>query len=873
MNLSSEKDLGLSSTLLDDVRETDTRRSWKAWLSQLRRDWIVTILGPAIMLPISISYCALICKGAKEFFPVVLMQVMWSQFVGSAMFLRSQFRTSCNMDPVASILFVQLAGRIQKEYEHFPDRILPCLIYAMAFASAISGVFLFVLGRFRFGFMLRFLPYTVIGGFLAGIGLLIMLESVSLSAHQEIEVLTYRTATALLPGAVAQEGETDELIANWTQVALTTMYCVVAVYARRVNDFGTVFVLVTAVAAVFVLQSVTGHSQPPKSWFIEIDAFLDWKEPFGQLAHGFLSFNPFDDWYMEFVMSYTFITTVSWCLSIAAIGKVASLREGLLRADEQDEIRNLGVTNILCGVLGGHACCHSFKIPLAMAQVGGGDLWPSLSIAVNFFIFILSPRAVVDQVPRFVFSGIVLNLGLDFVYEWLVQSKKRISTQEWCILLVTAIVTARNITLAIFLGITLSLVLFAIEYSALTGVKRQGTLSHSRSTVDRSPRVCRALEEYGHHFKILWLQGYLFFGSVSHVIDEVRRTVASDDVLAVILDFALVPGMDASGVYAIIDLASELRPKLLLCGLVRRLEKALRNAQAHRGATSNDAILLHRLDDALEWCEEDMLQRLADRGRCARDGSERKKPGIVRVGSQGDVLAISGMTGQEKSLAFKRIWMQLVRKELQRFDRAGTTIPALTKIANARQVPRGAVIYRAGQRAIELIVLSSGSLDVTRPAADDELLSDVHLPRHHLNTQKGDVYVFEEDPPPKRILRARPGAVLGMAEFARKSKKDDDDSGEEPPAYSSSVTAVEDSEIFAIGYSDLTKLEDENLLFAVVLRTFLARLTANALGQSHSHPAQPQPIQFGLVSPVIKSLRDSFDVPSPTSGFTRSVTA
>ena len=48
--------------------------------------------------------------------------------------------------------------------------------------TVLTGVFFFVLGRFRLGGLVRYLPYPVIGGFLAGTGWLLVRGSVGVMA-------------------------------------------------------------------------------------------------------------------------------------------------------------------------------------------------------------------------------------------------------------------------------------------------------------------------------------------------------------------------------------------------------------------------------------------------------------------------------------------------------------------------------------------------------------------------------------------------------------------------------------------------------------------------------------------------------------------
>lgn len=50
---------------------------------------------------------------------------------------------------------------------------LPTVWIAIALGTVLTGLLLFVLGRFRLSYLIRFIPYPVVGGFLAGTGWLL----------------------------------------------------------------------------------------------------------------------------------------------------------------------------------------------------------------------------------------------------------------------------------------------------------------------------------------------------------------------------------------------------------------------------------------------------------------------------------------------------------------------------------------------------------------------------------------------------------------------------------------------------------------------------------------------------------------------------
>ena len=54
-----------------------------------------------------------------------------------------------------------------------PDRVIPTVVATIAVASLAVGVLFYILGRFQLGGLIRYIPFPVIAGFLAGTGALV----------------------------------------------------------------------------------------------------------------------------------------------------------------------------------------------------------------------------------------------------------------------------------------------------------------------------------------------------------------------------------------------------------------------------------------------------------------------------------------------------------------------------------------------------------------------------------------------------------------------------------------------------------------------------------------------------------------------------
>jgi len=99
---------------------------------------------------------------------------------------------------IASSLATKLAG----------IEILPTVLIALALASLLTGLFLLALGLLKLGGLIRYIPYPVVGGFLAGTGWLLVqgtfstLTGFSLTLGNLPELLSAANLVLWVPGVI-----------------------------------------------------------------------------------------------------------------------------------------------------------------------------------------------------------------------------------------------------------------------------------------------------------------------------------------------------------------------------------------------------------------------------------------------------------------------------------------------------------------------------------------------------------------------------------------------------------------------------------------------------------------------------------------------
>jgi SulP family sulfate permease len=131
------------------------------------------------------------------------------------------------------------------------------------------------------------------------------------------------------------------------------------------------------------------------------------------------------------------------------------------------------------------------------------------------------------------------------------------------------------------------------------------------SNARRSAQQRQALRELGQHVYVVQLQGFLFFGTASTVLEQIRSRVddgSQPAVRHIIVDLGRVTGLDSSAVMSFLkarQLAEGQGISLLLSDVSDRLRRQFEAAGLLHG--ENGLPVFADLDRALEWSEDQLL--------------------------------------------------------------------------------------------------------------------------------------------------------------------------------------------------------------------------------------------------------------------------
>jgi SulP family sulfate permease len=251
-------------------------------------------------------------------------------------------------------------------------------------------------------------------------------------------------------------------------------------------------------------------------------------------------------------------------------------------------------------------------------NIGARTRLANIIVALMCGITLVFGATVVSIFPKVILGGLLLNLGLDFLVEWLVDTWKRLQRMDYFVIVIILLVIGTvGFLEGIVIGLLMSIALFVIKYSKVEVIKYELSGKTFSSNVGRSEPMNKILEEKGDQIFILPLQGFVFFGTANQILERVQKRFESDPsnkLSFLVFDFRQVTGVDSSAVNSFNKLqimAEKNNFQVLLCGMSDEIHTQFETENLINDA-SNLFNVFSDLDHGLEWCEESIIQKSLD---------------------------------------------------------------------------------------------------------------------------------------------------------------------------------------------------------------------------------------------------------------------
>ncbi|HEX4139719.1 MAG TPA: SulP family inorganic anion transporter [Candidatus Methylacidiphilales bacterium] len=590
----------MSSAVRDELLKT-VRRETSA--QRLLPSLITSSVVAMMTVVMSVSFVAIIFVDPISGFvgEGTSLMLLMAGILGIFMAVFSSYPTTIAIpqDRVAPIVALMASIIIHRMAGSPPLAIGLTVLASIATSTLLVGVVLFLLGTYRLGNIVRFTPYPVIGGFLAGSGWLLLTGSFRVISGETFAFQNIRHFIA--------EGS----LVAWIPCALFGTVAYLGVRFSR--HYMTLPVMVFASALGFYGWLGFNHHA------LEVARQHGWilSVPSGAGVTHILTFPSLmrADWNVVFDQYPSFVALL--LTSIVSILLNTSALE--LEADEDidlnRELRAAGMANVVGGFAGGMIGFQSLSLSsLAVGMRVKSRLVGLISAGVCLLLLVFGTQAL-GYIPKFVLGGILFYAGLSFLTEWVFDAYFRLIREDYfLVVLILAIVAFVDYLRGVGAGIIVATVLFVLKYSTVNVISSTLSGDSHHSTVDRSPLEARHLNDRGGQILIMRLKGYIFFGSADNLLNSIRERQADSSLPRlgyVILDFQQVSGLDTSGLVSIqklARLARKARFTILAASVPADIQNSFRNAKLI-GEEPGQIRLFRDRDFSIEWCENEILQR------------------------------------------------------------------------------------------------------------------------------------------------------------------------------------------------------------------------------------------------------------------------
>ncbi len=550
----------------------------------------------------------------------------------------------------------------------------------------LAGLMQVLFGVLRLGRLIKYMPYTVVSGYLSGVGLIII-------ASQVPKLLGTPKGLNFWAALGAPEQW------RWQGILVGLVTIAVMVGAPRVIRAvpAAILGLVAGVAAYFGLALIDSalFSLPGNTLVVgALGGGGDGDGFFSGLGGRWSSLAGVSLPQVE--MLFIPALTLAVLLSIDTL-KTCVVLDALTRSrhDSNRELIGQGLGNLASSAIGGIPGAGTMGATLVNISGGASSRFSGLIEGVLALLAFLLLANLISWVPVAALAGILIVIGLRMIDRNSLAFLKSRSTILDFAVIVAVIGTALTVSLiaASGVGIVLAVVLFIREQIGGSIIRRKLLGNQIFSKRVRTQAEMEILTEHGERAAIVELQGSLFFGTADQLYRALEPDLKIRDFL--ILDMRRIQTVDVTAAHLleqVKDMLAERQGFLIFSQIPDNLPSG-RDLQQYFGQvgllhSDSPVRIFPTQDDALEWVED----RIIHETMCLVD--------------------------EEVALQLHEVELFAGRKE--------QTLAALEQCMEKRSVAKGETIFSRGDAGDELFLIRRGAVRIVLPLSDRQ--------SHHLGT-------------------------------------------------------------------------------------------------------------------------------------------
>jgi SulP family sulfate permease len=406
---------------------------------------------------------------------------------------------------------------------------------AMAFTVVmLAGAFQIVFGFLKLGRYVTQMPYTVISGFMSGIGFILIILQLGPFLGQAIPKGGVMGTLKALPQLISSARPSEVVLAVVTLAILWLT-------PSRVKKIAPPQLIALVLGTILSLTLLSGGGEEIRRIGEIASGFPQLRTPYFDLPH------------LSKMLIDAAVLGMLGCIDALLTAVVA---DSITRTEHNSnkELIGQGLGNIASGLFGGLAGAGATMGTVVNIQAGGRSALSGISRAVILMVVILALTGVAAQIPQAVLAGIALKVGVDIVDWGFIKRAHRISISGALIMyLVIALTVLVDLIAAVGIGVFIANILTIDKMSELQS-RSVKSVSTGDGDLDISDEERRLLDQGRGQVLLFQLNGAMIFG-VAKAIGREHNAIG--DCKAVVFDLTEVSHLGVTAALAVENAVEE----------------------------------------------------------------------------------------------------------------------------------------------------------------------------------------------------------------------------------------------------------------------------------------------------------------------------
>ncbi len=398
----------------------------------------------------------------------------------------------------------------------------------------LAGVFQILLGVFKIGQYIRYMPYPVVSGFMSGIGFIIIIMQI----FPFFGLSSPKTIVDIISSLGDIGGNINMASVGLALATLAIIY--LFPYLTKKIPSALVALLGLTVAAAMMKLDVSIIGDIPSGFpEVHIDTLLsmDWHHP---------------------------MVIVIPALTLAALGAIDSLLTSVVADNmtktqhkSNKELIGQGIGNMFAGIIGGLPGAGATMRTVVNINAGGRTRLSGMVHGIVLIIILFGVGEYASMIPLPVLAGILISVGVGIIdYKGIKHIAHVPRADAVVMVIVLGLTVFVDLLQAVAVGMVLASILFMKQMSDVAEDNSlSNTLADFHENFPPTPEEKEMLSDISNQVYIHHFDGPIFFGFTSHFKKMMEEL---PEVSVVIFRMMKVPNIDQSGMYAIEDAIMEL---------------------------------------------------------------------------------------------------------------------------------------------------------------------------------------------------------------------------------------------------------------------------------------------------------------------------